>query len=406
MIMNILLVIFDGLGDRPIKELEDKTPLEAAHTPNMDFLAKNGITGLMYAVDRGVRPGSDTSHLSIFGYDPYRYYTGRGPFEAAGIGMELLSGDIALRANFGTVENGIVIDRRAGRIDDTEQLCNALNGIEIDNVKFLVKKGTGHRAALVLRGKNITWKISDQDPHKENVPLKMVKPLDSSNEAKRTADILNLFSQKAMEILENHPLNAERKRNGLLPANCLLFRGAGIKPEIESFQEKYHMKAACIAGGGLYKGIARVIGMDVVEVPGATGKGDTNLSAKVKAAIDALKKYDFVFLHIKWTDSLSEDGKFMEKKKFIESADTCFEPLTKLTNTLIAITGDHSTPCTLKQHSADPVPILISGPGVRIDDVKNFGERYCAKGGLGIFSGKYLMPEILNITGRSSLFGN
>jgi len=402
-----LLIICDGLGDRPCKELNFKTPLEAAKKPNLNALAKKGACGLMYTLGPGIRAGSDTAHLSIFGYNIKKYYLGRGPLEALGLKMQLKQGDVAFRANVATVnKKGIIVDRRAGRIKDSSELANALDGIEIRGVQFIVKAGTAHRLALVMRGKGLSANISDSDPHKEGVEPLIVKPCDDSKEAKFTAGILNEFLKKAHNILEKHPLNKERKRQGLPVANIVLVRGAGMFKRIPSFEERYNMKACCIAGAGLYKGVARFVGMDVLDVEGATGRADTNVKAKIKKAIEALNAYDFVFVHIKACDVFGHDGDAKGKKSFIEKIDSALKPLLKLKDILIVITADHSTPCCMKDHSGDAVPVLIAGPSVRSDCIAKFEERECAKGYYRFNSGTELMNEILNLTAKAKMVGS
>jgi len=403
--MKILLIIIDGLGDAAVPELGNKTPLEAAKIPNLDFFAKNGICGLVepFKFEWQDSPKSDTCHLALLGYEPPKYYLGRGVYEAAGIGMNIKEGDVAFRVNFATVDENLkIIDRRAGRISKTEQLIKALQGIEIDGVQFLIKKSYGHRAGLILRSltddvKHLSAKISDGDPHKAGVKVKEILPLDKSAKAKFTAEVLNKFLEKTHLILKERSLNKEREKQGLLPANCLLLRGAGQFKKISSFKEKYNLKAGCIAGGGLYKGIAKILGMDLIRVKGATGLPNTNLKGKILAANAALKKFDFVFVHIKAADSLAEDGNFLGKKDFIERIDRNLKPLLNLENTLIVVTGDHSTCSILKRHCQEPIPILIFGPGIDTDGVEEFSERACRKGKLGTIKQFGVMEKILKL---------
>jgi len=404
--MKTMLIICDGLGDRPVKELGNKTPLEAAKTPNMDKLTKGGICGLVHTLGVGVRPGSDTSHLALLGYDPKEYYHGRGPFEAAGIGMDLKPGDVALRGNMGTVDDKlVVVDRRAGRVRDTTPFAKALDGMVIDGVRFDVKPGTGHRVGIVMKGSGLSSRISDPDPHEVGVKIHLAKPLDNSREAKYTADVLNKFLEKSHAILKDMEENKQRVKEGNPAANYILARGAGFVADVPKFEKRYGLKAACVAGAGLYKGIARFLGMDVIKAEGATGLPDTNVESKFKTALKTLKQYDFVFVHVKAADSLGEDGNCKGKKEFIEKIDKAAKQLTGLQDTLIVLTADHSTPCALKMHSGDPVPLFMNGPGVRVDDVASFGERNCAKGGLGHMKGLELMPEIINLMGRAQLIG-
>lgn len=410
--MKILLIIIDGLGDKPIVELNNRTPLDAAKTPNLDFLAKNGICGLAQPLQFSweKEPSSEGAHIGLFGYK--NYFLGRGPYEAAGIGIKLKKGDIALRVNFGTVDENLkIIDRRAGRIEKTQSLIKALQGIEIESVypvksaeggavkpqfnrvKFLLKKSYGHRATLILQGQNLSADITSNDPKKiESKPLR-VTAKNSSKKAKFTAKVLNQFLEKSHQILKNHSLNKRRKKQGLLQANYLLVRGAGMFKKTPSFKEKYGLKAACVAGGGLYKGVAKILGMDLINVKGATGFANTNLKGKFSASKNALKKYDFVFCHIKATDTFSHDGDFSGKKKFIEKIDKNLKSILSLNNALIVITADHSTCCDLKKHCAKPVPVLIFGNGK--DAVDKFSEKACEKGKLGRIKASDLMAKIL-----------
>ncbi|MEW6216792.1 MAG: phosphoglycerate mutase, partial [Candidatus Bipolaricaulota bacterium] len=275
-----ILVILDGLGGRPT-DLDGATCLERAATPVLDELAARGALGLMDPVAPGVRPGSDTSHLSIFGYDPQRVYTGRGAFEALGIGMDVRGGDICLRANFATVEerNGqlIVLDRRAGRLADGKPFADAINGIRLDElgVELVFRSSTEHRGALVLRGPGLSSAVSETDPHEVGVPVRQAVGQDA--EARPTADAVNAFTQRAYMVLRDHPLNQERMRRGEPAANAILLRGAAVMPHLQPDTTAYGIEGACIAGGALYKGVARLAGLDVLHVAGATGDLNTDL---------------------------------------------------------------------------------------------------------------------------------
>jgi len=399
---KILLIIIDGLSDKPISQLRNKTPLEAARTPNLDYLAENGTCGLVSPfIYQTAIPTSENSHFALFGYNPKTYHVGRGIFTAQGAGIKMKKGDIALRANFGTVDDNLsMIDRRAGRITNTQPLINTLNGIVIDNVKFLVQSAGGHRIGIVLRGKKLSSNISDGDPHygKLGKRAKRIIPLDKSRKAKFTAQVLNKFLEKAHLILKNHALNKKREKMGLPPANYILTRGASSLIKIPSFKKKYNLKACCVAGKFLYQQIGKILGMDLIKVKGANGKPNTNLRGKVEAAKAALKKYDFVFLHIKATDSLAEDGNFRGKKRFIEKIDKNLKPLLKLKDALIVVTADHSTCSLLKRHCKEPIPILIHGAGR--DSVKEFSEKACKKGKLGSLKQLKLMSKILELYKR------
>ncbi len=402
-------MIIDGMGDRPIKELGYKTPLESAITPNMDKMAENGICGIMDPIRPGIRPGSDTSHISILGYDPYEVYTGRGPFEAAGVGVDVLPGDIAFRCNFSTAdEDGIITDRRAGRIrEGTEELARSINGIDIDqDVEVIFKESTGHRAVLVLRGGGLSDKVSDADPKHEGNPPKMVVAIDGSQEANKTANILNKIVKESYEILKDHPLNLKRIEAGKPPANIIIPRGAGAVPNVQPFSEKYGLKPVCIAETGLIKGIAKIAGMELVNIKGATGGIDTNLE-NIKNGImeTASKDYDFMLINVDGADEAGHDGQMGEKIKFIEKVDAVIGELIKIEDAYFILTADHSTPISTMDHTGDPVPIVICGPEVRVDDVKEFNERSAAMGGLCRIRGNNIMDILMDLMNLSTKFG-
>ncbi len=400
--MKILLVILDGLGDRACKELFGETPLEAASTPFMNFLAREGVCGVLSPIEKGLVPESSPAHFEILGYSPFqKFYPGRGPLEALGIGYKLKEGDVAFRVNFATVKDGIVVDRRAGRIESVKEFEDLLT-TEIDGVEFILKAGVEHRAALIIRGPGLSEKVSDSDPHKTGASPKKVLPL--SPEAQKTAGVLNKYIDFAAETLKNHKINRERERKGLPPANFILLRGAGKFREVESFKERFKLKACCIAGGGLYKGIARFFGIDVIEVEGATGKKKSDFEAKFKAAKDALKSYEFVWVHIKAPDLFGHDGDAVGKKSVLEEIDKAMRTLYEVDNIVICVTGDHSTPCSLKNHSGDDVPLLFFAETVRKDLTPAFGERFCmVLGGLGRIKGKDVMNELLNLSGKAEI---
>lgn len=391
-----ILLILDGLGDLPTP----KTPLQAAKKPNMDRLAKNGITGMLSPVKRFVIPGSDVSHLNLLGYDPSVFYHGRGPLEALGLGIRLQGGDVAFRANFATVRDGKVADRRAGRIETAAASSLApLLSMKIDGVEAIFCNSAEHRGALVLRGQGLSSNISATDAH-EGEQFPECHPLDNSQEARRTASLVNRFSEIAMGKLSSAPENQGRR----LPANAVLLRGAGQFVPAPSFHERFGIHAACVAGGALYKGVAAYLGMDIMRVPGATGDKNTDLAAKAKAAVKALKDYDMVFLHIKMCDSFGHDGDLKGKAAALQRIDSII-PMLEKTGACIIITGDHSTPCSLKGHSGHEVPMLVFR-GERKDAVKKFDEISCAQGGLGHVRGKDIMHLILNITGRAEKYGS
>ncbi|WP_202318763.1 2,3-bisphosphoglycerate-independent phosphoglycerate mutase [Archaeoglobus neptunius] len=406
--MPVLLVIIDGLSDRPV---EGKTPLSVAKKPNLDSIAEMGINGIMDTIAPGIRPGSDTSHLALLGYDPHRYYTGRGPIEAAGVGIDVKPGDVAFRVNFATVEgegsifDKVVTDRRAGRIQNTEELIMAIRENVSLPVEFLIERGTGHRAALVLRGEGLSDRITDTDPKTVGKRVKRCKALDTA--AERTAEIVNEFMQKAHEVLDRHPLNEKRAEMGLPKANALLIRGSGVTPHVPSFSEKFGLRLAVIAATALIKGVGRIVGGEVITPEGATGNRYTDIGAKIRAAKEAVKRYDVVLLHFKATDELGHDGDFEGKRDFIEKLDRHISDLLELDrdeNCLI-ITADHSTPVKVGEHTADPVPVVILHEDVRVDEVRHFSEFEAYKGGLCRIRGGDLLNIALDLLNIVKKFG-
>lgn len=405
-----LFLIADGMGDRPIAELGSKTPLEAALTPHLDRLAREGECGLMDPVAPGIRVGSDTGHLALLGYDPYQTYTGRGPFEALGIGMEVRGGDIAFRCNFSTVdENGIVIDRRAGRISEgTSELAAAMEGIEIEGVQCFFKESVAHRGALVLRGANLSPRITDADPHEERLPVAEAKPLDITDAAAvHTARIVNTFVKLSHERLKDHPVNQGRVQHGMKPANILLPRGAGVAPHLPAFNQRYHVNAAAVVETGLIRGIARFLGMETYHAPGTTGGIDSDLISMAKTIVEAFQKHNFVLCNVKSPDLCGHDNLPHQKVECLERIDAMVGYILEQAgrNLYLLVTADHSTPCSVGDHSGDPVPVVLWGPDLRGDDTTAFGERACARGSLGRIRGCDLVPILTQLMGVQEKFG-
>jgi len=398
---KIFFVVIDGLGDEPIPEFSGKTPLEQAKTPNLDYLAKNGICGQLEVEFSGATPTSEEGHFSLFGYNPKIYKIRRGIITATGCGIKAKKGDIGLRGNFATVDKKLnIIDRRAGRIKNPEPFIKALKGIEINGIKFLIKSATEHRLGIIMRGKGLSYNISDNDPFygKLGKKARKIRALKKTEKSVFTAKVLNKFLKKTARILESHPENKKRIKKGLPIVNYILTRGASALPKVPSFLEKYSFSACCIAGKFLYQQISKILGMDLIKIKGASGKPSTNLKGKFKAAKNALFKYDFVFLHIKATDSLAEDGNFLGKKKFIEKIDRNVKEIKNLKNILLVITSDHSTCSLLKRHCYRPCPVLIYGAGK--DKVKEFSEKACRKGKLGKIKQVKLMNRVLKLYKR------
>ncbi|MHA2294970.1 MAG: 2,3-bisphosphoglycerate-independent phosphoglycerate mutase [Candidatus Hodarchaeales archaeon] len=408
---KILFIILDGGGDIPSEELNGLTPAEVARTPTLDILVSKGINGLMDVLGPGIVPGSDTAHLALLGYDPFKksVYNGRGPVEAAGVGLKVKPGDIAFRANFASfnIEDKIIEDRRAGRISDrTDELARLINGREIEGVEILFKEGTEHRGALILRGEDLSASVTANDPKIEGIPPKPFKAV--TPRGNKTAKILKELMEQLKQELPQLELNKVRRELSKHEANYLLIRGAGEAMDLPLFGMDQGIRAACVAGGGLYKGVATLAGMEVLEVPGATGGINSNFDAKVNKAVNCLEgdKYNFIFLHFKATDNAGHDGKFKLKKEIFEKIDTSLKPVLELDDVVIGFTPDHSTPCSIKDHSCDPVPCFVAAPNRRKDTVENFGEKFAMKGSINGIRGKEFMNLIFGLANRNKKFGS
>ncbi|MDD1691839.1 MAG: 2,3-bisphosphoglycerate-independent phosphoglycerate mutase [Methanoregula sp.] len=406
---KILFVVLDGISDRPCPELGGLTPLAAAKKPVLDRLAREGICGIMDTIAAGVRPGSDTAHLALLGYDPYHYYTGRGPLECEGTGIHMDPGMIGFRCNYATISrDGIITDRRAGRIHDTTDLSTAIQeGVDLSayDVGFIFRSGAGHRASLALKGEGLGHCVSSNDPKKDGVPPLTVKPLKQSAGDDLTAAACNEFVQQSTRILFDHAINKKRSKDGLPPANIVLMRGAGEMGHFEPFQKRYGISGSVISAASLINGIGSSVGLSRVAVQGITGSQNSNIPGKIAAAIEELKTKDFVLVNIKGGDESGHDGLAGQKRDFITKTDTALAPLLDLPHCIIVICADHSTPCTIKDHSADPVPVLIHGEGVRVDDVTRFDEYSCAQGGLNRITGTAVLPTALDLINKAHKFG-
>lgn len=405
-----LLLIGDGLGDRAVPELGDKTPTEAANTPTLDRLAAECESGLMDPIGPGIRGGSDTGHLAILGYDPYKYYPGRGPFEALGIGMDVQRGDLAFRCNFSTVDDNLtVLDRRAGRITEgTFELAAALNGLQIEDVTCFFKESIAHRAALVMRGPGLGQHVSDVDPHGEGVQVWEAHSTVEGDEASaKTARILNAFVRKSYEILNNLPVNQARREQGLPPANIALPRGIGVSPDLPNFNQKWGVKSACIVEVGLVKGLGNYLGMDVIDVEGSTAGLDTDTEAIGNAVIAALKDHNFVLCNVKGPDIAGHDSNPQGKIQIIEKIDRMIQQIIDATDgkLILMFSGDHSTPVTYGDHTGEPCPVLFWGPTVRRDNVTTFGETAASSGGVGRIRGLDVVPILTSYMGVQEKFG-
>lgn len=412
------------MGDQPVKELGDKTPLEAAKTPHMDSLAKNGKTGLMYTVGKGMAPESDVAVVSVLGYDPFQYHVSRGALESVGAGMNMKNGDLAIRCNFGTLapDNSSIIDRRAGRNLKQEEaglLADAINEqveLEAHPVSLEIKSTVAYRAALVIRTENspLSGNISNTDPAYKRINsvgvadldaemvLKTCNPLDDTEAAKVSAKLVNEFTIKATQVLDSHEVNQKRVKEGKLKANVILSRDAGsMIPDFPLLSDIYGLDFVCLADMNVERGISKLAGMSLVDLPLPSKDLVSDCKLRIKKLLETLPNYDCFYIHIKGPDEPGHDGDYKLKAELLEIIDQHFvgEMLKNinLDDHLVCITADHSTPCNLKAHSDDPVPVLVAGNKLKPDKVQTFSETECKQGELGILSkGTQLIPMLVD----------
>jgi 2,3-bisphosphoglycerate-independent phosphoglycerate mutase len=387
---KIIMLVMDGLGGLPLSP-GGPTELEAAETPNMDRLARDGTTGLSIPVARGIAPGSGPAHLGLFGYDPLVYDIGRGVLEAIGIGLHVGAGDVAVRGNFCTIDaEGRITDRRAGRIPTEEgaKRVELLKDIHIDGLKIDIRIGEDYRFALVLRGDDLSDAIADTDPQATGVPTLPARA--KSPEGERTAALVNQWLDAARERLRD-----------AAPANMCTLRGFAKDPNLPKYSDVYKLRAACVAVYPMYKGVASLVGMDIIDT-----HHDDSIAQQFATVASVWSDYDFVFCHIKKTDSRGEDGDFDGKVGVIEAVDAALPTLLDLKPSVLIITGDHSTPAKLRAHSWHPVPTLLYAPETHLSDGSTlFGEREAMRGGLGQFPAADLMMMALAHAGRTVKYG-
>ena len=384
---KIVMLVADGLGGLPM-EPAGPTELEAAATPHLDQLATRGVQAASIPVLPGISPGSGPGHLGLFGYDPIRYQIGRGALEATGIGFELHPDDVAIRCNFCTLDDqGNLVDRRAGRIPSEESLplIEKLRTIEISGIEIFIEPVKEYRFVVVFRGSGLGDQVEDTDPQATGVPP--LEPTTDDSNSEKPVRIAQEILQQARKLLADQPR-----------ANFHTMRGFAAKPKLASFEEVYGLRAAAIAVYPMYKGLARLVGMQVVGDP-------QTLSEQIQLLRDHWDDYDFFFVHFKYTDSTGEDGNFEGKRQRIEELDAAIPDIDALQPTVLLVTGDHSTPSYLKSHSWHPVPTLLVSDCCRPDGQAAFNESTCIHGGLGQVEAKYLMTLALANAGRLGKYG-
>lgn len=397
--MKYIVVVPDGMSDRPLKELKGKTPLEIANKPNMDFIANRGNNGLLKTVYRGLPLDSGVANLSILGYEPSKYYPGRGPLEAANMKLEFEENDIALRCNIITEDNGLLVDYSAGHITTAEaqELIRTVNNnLGTENIIFY--PGVCYRHVLLLKGNN-SEKIVCQMPHDitgQEIEKNLIKP--KVPEARETAGLLNGLMLKSKEILERHPVNRKRIEEGKNPGNMIWPWGPGREPRIPPFRDMFGLTGSLISAVDLLKGLAVSIGLEVIDVPGATGYLDTNYEGKADAAMGSLKKRDFVYIHIESTDEAGHEGSIEHKVQAIEDIDkrVIGRVLDKLEGDYaIGLLPDHATPISVRTHTDDAVPFAIYSTKKAGDKIKRYSEKDAKKGAYGLRQGTEFMRLLL-----------
>ena len=385
---KIVLLIMDGLGGLPL-EPGGKTELETAHKPNLDALAAQSALGLTVPVAPGITPGSGPGHLAIFGYDPLEFEIGRGALEALGADFELSPDDVAARGNFCSVDAaGLITDRRAGRIptEAGKELAELLQTIKMDGIEFFVVPVKEHRFAFVMRAPGLGDALTETDPQRTGVPALPVRATSSGSE--KAAQFANRFIEQARKLLA-----------GKHPANMILLRGFAGYPTLPTYREVFGLRAAAIALSGMYRGVARLVGMEILRI-----NGDA-IADEFTALEKNWNEFDFFYLHVKRTDTCGENGDFAGKVRVIEEVDALMPRLMALEPDVLIVGGDHSSPAVLKAHSWHPVPTLLYSRFVRADGIPEFGERACARGSLGVLPAKDVMPIALANAGRIAKYG-
>jgi 2,3-bisphosphoglycerate-independent phosphoglycerate mutase len=418
-VKRLLYVCLDGLGDDPVPELDGRTPLEAAETPNLDALARQGRTGTVVTVGPGIAPESDIAVFAILGYDPSEEHPGRGVVEAIGAGMAFRDGDLALRVNFATADWPRILDRRVGRdlsSEEAQALAEEVNAkLRLPGATFVLRSTVEHRGALVIRtedGSPLSAAITNTDPayRKEGslgVALETfepevvrAEPLEDTEAARRAAELTNAFVEGSAKVLDASEVNARRRAQGKLPANLILTRDAGDhRPALQPIRERFGPSWSCFVEMPVERGIAILLGMAPVDVPRL--QDEEAYARWAELAAEALDGYDALYVHLKGPDVPAHDGRAEDKRDVIALIDRAFFgevlPRLDLGRTVVAVTADHSTSCVRKAHTPDPVPLLVSGAGVAPDGVETFGERACAAGAIGQIRGVEILPRVMEV---------
>lgn len=412
---RILYVCLDGLGDEQIPSLGDRTPLEAATTTNLDRLARTGRTGTVVTVGEGIAPESDIAVFAILGYDPREEHPGRGVVEAVGVGMDFRDGDLAHRVNFATAEWPTIVDRRVGRdltSDEASALAAEVNEqLRLPAAAFELRATVEHRGALVIRSDAgpLSAEITNTDPayakqgslgvalETFSPEVDRSEPLEETDAARRAADLTNAFVEGSAKILDASEVNARRRQAGKLPGNLILTRDAGDhRPALEPIDERFGARWGCFVEMPVERGIAILLGMEPVDAPRLSD--DEAYARWAELAAESLGTYDAVYAHIKGPDVPAHDGRAEAKRDVIELIDRAFFgevlPRVDLARTIVAVTADHSTSCVRKAHTADPVPLVVSGGSVEPDGTQEYGERACAAGSLGRLRGVDIVPRL------------
>jgi 2,3-bisphosphoglycerate-independent phosphoglycerate mutase len=421
---KIIYVVLDGLGDDPLQQLGEKTPLEAARTPNLDALAARGRNGVVYTVGAGIAPESDIAVFAVLGYDPRVHHAGRGPMEGLGAGMEIRDGDLVYRINFATVadDGRTIVDRRVGRnlssAESKALAAEANANIKLPNATAELVATVEHRGVLLIRRDSapLSAEVTNTDPAYERIgalgvakltfedEVQICEPLPGNENDERalaSAELTNEYLRQCFEVLDRSEVNRKRRTVGSMPGNIILTRDGGDHlPKPPSFQQEFGARWGCFVEMPVERGISMVLGMGQIEVPMMTGSYAKQYNTWAETALTAIEEYDGLYIHIKGPDVPAHDGRYEDKLENIEAIDEHFfgRLMPELRpDVIVAVTADHSTSCAKKAHTDDPVPLIVAGPGVSSDAVQTFGERAARRGEIGLIQGVEIMPRLMEL---------